>query len=183
MLIFSVSFQFFVCHSEEDILLWEGSRRINTETNCVRSAGLIGISYSHHHIGTHVGQSAHPLPLGLEQNGAGNEGMESDTTLHITALEAIGTRPRTVAGVQSQDIGSVYEILATVTDGDQKVGTRAPFVYIKNNSVLGRPSWTLVLMRSGGGETMGLPNHFSHCFPIREHGATVDPPVRDRKAR
>ena len=40
MLIFSVSFQFFVCHSEEDTLPWEGSRRVNEQTNCVRTAGF-----------------------------------------------------------------------------------------------------------------------------------------------
>ena len=41
MLIFSVSFQFFVCHSEEDILPWERSRRVDEQTDCVRMAGAI----------------------------------------------------------------------------------------------------------------------------------------------
>ena len=39
MLIFSVSFQFFVCHSEEDILLWERPRPVGTEASCARTAG------------------------------------------------------------------------------------------------------------------------------------------------
>ena len=40
MLIFSVSFQFFVCHSEEDIILWESFWRFDAQTNCVRTAGF-----------------------------------------------------------------------------------------------------------------------------------------------
>ena len=40
MLIFSVSFQFFVCHSEEDILPWKGLLCTNTQMNCVWMAGF-----------------------------------------------------------------------------------------------------------------------------------------------
>ena len=33
-------FQNFVCHSEEDILLWRASQHIGVQTNCVRTAGF-----------------------------------------------------------------------------------------------------------------------------------------------
>ena len=72
MLIFSVSFQFFVCHSEEDILGWKGLRRVDAQTNCVQTAGFkvrrrsaARVSNADHRVGDGLGVTLGSPPNSL----------------------------------------------------------------------------------------------------------------------